>query len=147
MLKKKYEKTSSRPVRKPVLAETKFLFRSFFLSTSVSALFCSVWVLRNLDTWVKNYPGSEKKRAVLLPVQVEVPHNDDEVVGCEEHGVQRQLVVQRDAVDGEGVQARVEQDEGVVALPQEVGHSIYNVDQQEQLHNYIFINNGYKNRI
>ena len=72
-----------------------------------------------------------------MPVQVEVPHNDDEVVGCEEHGVQRQLVVQRDAVDGEGVQARVEQDEGVVALPQEVGHSIYNVDQEEQLHNYI----------
>ena len=74
---------------------------------------------------------------------MEVPHNDDEVVRGEEHGVQRQLVVQRDAVDGEGVQARVEQDEGVVALPQEVGHSIYNVDQQEQLHNYIFINNGY----
>ena len=60
MLKKKYEKTNSRPVRKPVLAETKFLFRSFFLSTSVSALFCSVWVLRNLDTLVKNYSGSEK---------------------------------------------------------------------------------------
>ena len=72
-----------------------------------------------------------------MPVQVEIPHNDDEVVGCEEHGVQGELVVQRDAVDGEGVQARVEQDEGVVALPQEVGHSIYNVDQQEQLHNYI----------
>ena len=61
MLKKKYEKTSSRPVRKPVLAETKFLFRSFFLSTSVRALFCSVWVFRNLDTWVKNYSGSEKR--------------------------------------------------------------------------------------
>ena len=60
MLKKKYEKTSSRPVRKPVLAETKFLFLSFFLSTSVSALFCSVWVLRNLGTWVTNYSGSEK---------------------------------------------------------------------------------------
>ena len=78
-----------------------------------------------------------------MPVQVEIPHNNDEVVGCEEHGVQGQLVVQRDAVDGEGVQARVEQDEGVVALPQEVGHSIYDVDQQEQLHKYIFINNGY----
>ena len=79
----------------------------------------------------------------MLPVQVEIPHNDDEVVGCEEHGVQGELVVQRDAVDGEGVQARVEQDEGVVTLPQEVGHSIYNVDQQEQLHNYIFIKNGH----
>ena len=51
--------------------------------------------------------------------------------------------MQRDAVDGEGVQARVEQDEGVVALPQEVGHSIYNVDQQEQLDNYIFIKNDH----
>ena len=54
--------------------------------------------------------------------------------------------MQRDAVYGEGVQARVEQDEGVVALPQEVGHSIYNVDQQEQLHKYININNSYNRK-
>ena len=62
MLKKKYEKTSSRPVRKPVLAETKFLFLSFFLSTSVSALFCSVWVLRNLDNLLKIFSGSQNRQ-------------------------------------------------------------------------------------
>ena len=27
-----------------------------------------------------------------MPVQVEIPHNDDEVVRCEEHGVQGQLI-------------------------------------------------------
>ena len=70
---------------------------------------------------------------------MEIAHNDDEVVRCEERGVQRQLLMQRDGVDGEGVQARVEQHEGVVALPQEVGHSIQCVDHQEQLYNFIFI--------
>ena len=80
---------------------------------------------------------------------MEIAHNDDEVVRCEERGVQGQLLVQRDGVDGEGVQARVEQHEGVVALPQEVGHSIQYMDQQQQLDNYIyfyyiFINNVYK---